>query len=345
MGSARRAGGWATLLLAVLVSFLTACSGAGAPTGGGEQAGVPGYRVLRDVQLPGDTSRWDYTAYDATARRLYVAHLGASQVVVFDTARNQAVRTIDGVDNVHGLVLAPDLGRLFASATGQNRMVAIDTTTLQKVGSAPTGDYPDGVAYAPTSGKLFVSNEQGSGDTVIDARTMQRLADVRLGGDIGNSYYDPGTQLVYVVVGSDNRLVKLDPTTGNTVGQYQLTGCGGAHGLQLDQPERHRAFVACADNARLVAVDLATGAVEANVPIGEQPDVLALDGGAHRLYVASESGQVAVLEVTQGVKKVAQGNAGPNAHSVAVDSQTHIAYLPLNSVGGHPVLRELAQGG
>jgi DNA-binding beta-propeller fold protein YncE len=323
----------------ILLTFVACSSGAAAPGSGGERAGVPGYRVLRDVDLPGDTSRWDYTAYDAAARRLYLAHLGASQIVVFDTARNQAVQTIDGVDSVHGLVLAPELGRLYASATGRNRLVAIDTATLHTVGSAPTGDAPDGVAYAPTSGKLFVSNEHGPGDTVIDARTMQRVADVQLGGDIGNSYYDPGTRLVYVVAGNDNRLVEVDPASAQAVGQYQLPGCSDAHGLQLDRPERHRAFVACAGNGRLVAVDLASGKVRANVQIGDQPDVLALDGGRDRLYVASESSQLAVLEVTEGVRKLGQG------HTVAVDSQTHVAYLPLTSVGGRPVLRELVQTG
>ena len=337
----------AALVLAfwILLTLVACSSGMAAPGSGGERAGVPGYRVLRDVELPGDTSRWDYTAYDAAARRLYLAHLGASQIVVFDTARNQAVHTIDGVDSVHGLALAPDLGRLFASATGRNRLVAIDTATLQTVGSAPTGDTPDGVAYAPGSGKLFVSNEQGSGDTVIDARTVQRVADVQLGGDIGNSYYDPGTRLVYVVDGNGNRLVDVDPASAQAVGQHPLPGCSGAHGLQVDRPERHRAFVGCAGNGRLVAVDLASGRIQANVQIGEHPDVLALDGGRDRLYVASESGQLAVLEVTDGVRKLAQGPAGPDAHTVAVDGQTHVAYLPLTSVGGHPVLREVVQTG
>ena len=64
-----------------------ACS---APVGSrsAESAAVPGYRVVRDVQLPGDTSRWDYQVYDPVSHRLYIAHLGASQVVVFDARRH-----------------------------------------------------------------------------------------------------------------------------------------------------------------------------------------------------------------------------------------------------------------
>ena len=328
------------LLIAWACLALSSCSGPVGTTTDGAQGGLPGYRVLRDVRLPGNTSRWDYQAYDAAAHRLYIAHLGASQIVVFDTARNRVIRVIDGVDSVHGLVLAPELGRLFASATGKNRLVAIDTATLQPIGTAPTQDYPDGIAYAASSAKLFVSNERGSGDTVIDARTVQRLDDVQLGGEIGNSYYEPGSQLVYVAIGSSSQLAVLDPRTNGVVRRLQLPGCDGAHGLQLDTAHG-RAFVGCQGNGRLVVVEMASGRTQASFSVGEGPDVLSFDTGLHRLYVASEGGQVAVFGASEEVRKLAQGDVGPNAHSIAVDSTTHVAYLPLTSVQGHPVLREL----
>lgn len=41
----------------------------------------------------------------------------------------------------------------------------------------------------------------------------------------------------------------------------------------------------------------------------------------HRLYVASESGTVAVVDVAGALRKLTEGNAGPNAHSVAVDPE------------------------
>ena len=117
-----------------------------ATSAGAPQASVPGYRAVRDIRLPGDTSRWDYQVYDQASHRLYISHLGASQIVVFDTAQQKVVGIVKDVAGVHGLALAPDLGRLFASATDQNRVVAVDLSTLKVVGGAPTGSYPDGVA-------------------------------------------------------------------------------------------------------------------------------------------------------------------------------------------------------
>jgi hypothetical protein len=51
------AAGW--LLAAAL-----ACSTPVGPGSSSGPASLQGYRVVRDVRLPGDTSRWDYQVYD-----------------------------------------------------------------------------------------------------------------------------------------------------------------------------------------------------------------------------------------------------------------------------------------
>lgn len=334
------------LLICALSLAMAACSGA-APDGStaGDQASVPGYRVAKDLPLPGDTSRWDYQTYDAAAHRLYIAHLGASEIVVFDTRAGRVVGTVRGVDQVHGLVLAPDLGRLYASATARNQVDVIDTATLRLGPTVASGNFPDGLAYVPGIGKIYVSNEQDSVDTVIDARTAQRIGSVPIGGDIGNSQYDPATGRIYVASGSDNALVVIDPARDAVVDRIPLPGCQGAHGVQVDAPGRGRVFVACEGNNRVVVLDLATRRVryvfDAGTGVGAGPDVLAFDPGLHRVYVASESGTLGAFDAGPRVHDLTHGYAGPDAHSVSVDPDTHAVYLPLTDVGGHPVLREL----
>jgi hypothetical protein len=44
------------------------------------------FYTVRDVPLPGDTSRFDYESLDPGAHRLYIAHLGASSMPVYDVA-------------------------------------------------------------------------------------------------------------------------------------------------------------------------------------------------------------------------------------------------------------------
>ena len=90
---------------------------------------------------------------------------------------------------------------------------------------------------------------------------------------------------------------------------------------------------------RLAVVDLKTMKVTGTVPVGDTPDVLAFDPGWRRLYVASESGTVSVF-TEAGAGLVHEGDIRiPHAHTVAVDPRTHLVYLPLQDIGGRPVLR------
>ena len=68
---------------------------------------------------------------------------------------------------------------------------------------------------------------------------------------------------------------------------------------------------------------------------------LAWDPAWRRLYVASESGVVSVFAVQRAVLQRLEELRIPHAHSVAVDPRTHRVYLPLENLGGHPVLRIL----
>jgi YVTN family beta-propeller protein len=307
----------------------------------GQGALPPAFHVVADVPLPGGTSRFDYQSLDAQAHRLYIAHLGASQVTVFDTGSSTVVGEVAGVAGVHGVLAVPELGRVYATATNANQVAVIDPTTLTVIATAPTGDYPDGLAYAPTVGKLYVSNEHGSSDTVIDAQSNQPVGTIPLGGEAGNTQFDQAANLIYVGVHQRNQLVSIDPQTDQIVGHYPLPGCEDPHGIYIDAPSR-TAFVGCEANRKLVVVDLTTMQVRSEHAVGQSPDVLAFDPARQWLYVAAENGTLTVLARDEsGIREIARGPAGPDAHSVAVNPETHHVYLPLTNVGGRPVLREL----
>lgn len=301
------------------------------------------FHTVADLPLPGDTSRFDYQSYDPRAHRLYLAHLGAGVVLVVDTQKRAVVGTVPDVRGVHGVLVVPDLGRVYASATDRNEVAVIDATSLAVIASAPGGDYPDGLAYDPEVGKVYVSDESGQTDTVIDTRTNQRVATIPLGGEVGNTQYDPAIHRVYAAVQTRNQIVAIDPATDRVVERLDTPGCEEPHGLLID-PERHLAFAACQGNAKLAVLDMTTGQVTALHDVGDNPDVLAFDPGLRRLYVAAESGVLAVFDEDgngPGLREVARGFAAANAHSVVVDPDTHHIYLPLQNLDGHPVLREL----
>ena len=132
-------------------------------------------RIVRDLRLPGRATRFDYQSIDPTHRRLYIAHLGDSTVVVVDLDRRRPIGTIGHVAEVHGVLAVPEINRVFATATGTNQLVAIDATTNQVVGRAATGDIPDGLAYDLVDDAVLVSNKNAGSVTVVNSNTLTNI--------------------------------------------------------------------------------------------------------------------------------------------------------------------------
>lgn len=293
--------------------------------------------------LPGDGSRFDYASLDGSRGLLFIAHLGASEVIEVDVRAHTVVRTITDVPQVHGVLVVPTQHRVYASATAANRMVALDEDTGVVVGGAGTGEYPDGLAYDPRRNAVWTTNETGGSESVIDAATFGVRGTVELGGEVGNVVYDPAGDRMLVAVQGRGDLAVIDPGSLSIVRRIGLPGCDHPHGLVLDATTG-AVFVGCDGNATLLSVDVAAGRVTATAPVGEGPDVLAVDPGTHRVYVAAESGEVTVLDEHDGtLRVVGSDHLADGAHVVAVDPSTHRSYYPIPAgPDGHPVLLERA---
>jgi DNA-binding beta-propeller fold protein YncE len=298
----------------------------------------PPLRLVADVPMPGAAVRFDYQSLDPLSGRLYISHMNADQLVVFDTRSRQVVANLDGFARVHGVWAVPELGRVFASVTGDHQVAVVDMKTLKTLARVGPITYPDGLAYAPAAGRIFVSDEHGKADAVVDVRTNALITSIALGGEAGNTVYDPVSGQILVAVHEPNELVAIDPVTARIVARHSLPGTKEPHGVSLDARQR-LAFVAGQENRTLAVFDLMSKKVLATHPVGENPDVLAFDPGLGRLYVSSESGTVSVFK-ERGQELVLEGEmVMPHAHTVCVDPATHLVYLPLENIGGHPILR------
>jgi DNA-binding beta-propeller fold protein YncE len=303
-------------------------------------------KLVQDVPLPGSTARFDYQAIDPATHRLFISHMGAGSVIVFDLAGCRVLADLPGFPGATGIT--SDEGHAFVSVTGGwlsaiaggGKIAALDTHSLKTEWTVDAGRFPDGSAVAPGTGRLFVSDESGGQELVIDAKSGRLLATIALGGEAGMTAFDPRSRHILVNVQTARALVAIDPATNAIVARHALPkSCDNNHGLLVDAPAR-RAFIACDGNAALLVFDLDAARVTQTLSTARGPDVLALDERRGRLYVASESGTVSVYDTgTKDVVKLGESHAGENAHSVAVDRETGLLYLPVRSEHGHPVLR------
>jgi DNA-binding beta-propeller fold protein YncE len=295
-------------------------------------------KKVADVPMPGPAVRFDYQTFDPSSGRLYIAHMNADQLVVFDTSKRQVVANLDGFKRVHGVTVAPEIHRLYASVTGNHQVVAVDTESLKTLGTAGPITYPDGLAYAPKQNKVFVSDEHGGVDAVIDVATNTLITNIPLGGGAGNTVYDSVAGHILVAVHGVNLLAVIDPARNQIINRIPLPGIKNPHGIALDTGDRI-AFIAGEENHSLAMVDLRTMKVLSTYQVGDDPDVLAYDPGLKRLYVSAESGAVTIFQ-SHGKNLSLLGSLEmPHAHTVSVDPKTHLVYFPLESLDGHPVLR------
>jgi len=295
-------------------------------------------RTVADVPLPGPAARFDYQSLDASDGRLYIAHMNADQLVVFDTKTREVIASLDGFPRVHGVLAVPEENRIYASATGDHEVAIVDRGTLKTLARLGPIRYPDGLAYAASVRRVFVSDEHGNADAVIDAQKNSLVTSIPLGGGAGNTVYDSGADRILVAVHGKNELVTIDPLRAKITARTPLTWLDDPHGIALDV-ENRLAFVAGEGNNKLVVVDLKTMQIGPPLSVGRDPDVLAFDNGTKRLYVAAESGHITVFqEANRTLEPVGEIHL-PHGHTVAVDSKTHLVYFPLEDLDGKPVLR------
>jgi DNA-binding beta-propeller fold protein YncE len=322
------------LALALLASTVVLVT----PAGRSQSSDRAPLKKVADVPLPGSAVRFDYQSLDPSQGRLYIAHMNANQLVVFDTKKRAVVANLDGFSGVHGVLAIPELGRVYASVTGEHKVAVVDMATLKTIVRVGPINYPDGIAYSPGTKRVFVSDEHGDADAVIDTKTNTLITAIPLGGGAGNTVYDSGSGQILVAVHEKNELVAIDPAIAKIVARYPVTGIKSPHGIALDVAAR-LAFVAGEENHRLAVIDLTNMMVLATHSVGEDPDVLAFDRGLKRLYVSAESGNVTVFR-ERGKTLVSEGEFFmPHAHTVCVEPDTHLVYFPLQDIEGHPLLR------
>src|SRR5713101_2829082 len=117
--------------------------------------GPSGYRLVKTVLVPGDEG-CDYVTVDSDARRVYISH--ATHVVVMNADTYAIEGDIPDTQGVHGIALAPDLGRGFVSSGRANSVTIFDLKTLKTIGTVPVGTNPDAVLYDGVTKRVFAFN-------------------------------------------------------------------------------------------------------------------------------------------------------------------------------------------
>ena len=299
-------------------------------------AAGPGYRVIEKLQLGGEGG-WDYLTVDNAGHRLFVSR--GSHVMVVDLGTGKLAGDIPGTLGVHGIALAPKLGRGFTSNGRTDNVTIFALDTLKPIGEVKTGKNPDCILFDPASGRVFTFNGRSADATAFNAATGVVDGTIPLGGKPEFARSDEAGK-IYVNIEDKSEVVEIDSKKLTVLRRFPLQPCEEPSGLALDA-EHHHVFSGC-HNKIMTVLDTVSGKVIATVPIGSGVDGNGFDPGTGFAFSSNGEGTLTVAsESSAGKFEVAETvTTERGARTMTIDPATHRIYLPTARFGPTPAPTE-----
>ena len=238
----------------------------------------------------GGEGSWGYLDFEPVMRRLFISR--ATKVVVLDVDSGKVAGEILNTPGVHGVALAPDLGRGFTSNSEGNNVTVFDLETFKTIVDVPAGMEPDTIVYDPSSKRTFAMNAHSQNITAIDAATGRMITTLAVHGRPESAVADGGGR-IYVNIADRNEQAVIDSQNLAVTGRWSISPCNGPTGIAMDVPHR-RLFAACS-NRMMIVSDADSGKVISNQPIDQGADSIAYDPATG--YILSSNGDSGTLTV------------------------------------------------
>jgi outer membrane protein assembly factor BamB len=234
---------------------------------------------------------------------------------------------IPDTPGVHGIAIAPDLGRGFISSGRANTATIFDLKTLKTIGTAKTEANPDAIVYDIVSKRVFTFNGRGKNATVINATDGAVVGTIPLGGRPEFGVAD-GKGKIFVNNEDTSEVMEIDTQKLTVTHRWPLAPCKSPSGLAMDLKNR-RLFAGCDDKV-MVAVNADTGKVIANLTIGDGVDANAFDPATDYAFASNGDGTLTVIHEDSPDKFTVIDNVPTkrSARTMGLDVKTHNIFLP-----------------
>jgi len=295
-------------------------------------AADPNLHVIKTYKLGGEGG-WDYLKIDPDSRRLYISR--ATHVIVIDADSGKPVGDIPDTPGVHGIALAPDLGRGFTSNGREGTVTIFDLNTLKPITKVKAGENPDAIVFDSSTKRVFTFNGRSGDSTAIDAATGEVVGKIPLEGK-PEFAVSTGTGEIFVNLEDKSELLALDPKDLKVKSRWPLAPCQEPSGLAMDVKSR-RLFAGC-DNKMMAVVNADTGKVITTLPIGDGVDANGFDPDTGFAFASCGEGVLTVVhEDSPENFSVAQSvPTERGARTMALDSKTHQIFLVTAKFGPRP---------
>jgi len=310
---------WLVFMMSVLLAGVALAAGSG-------------YHVVATYKVGGDGG-WDYLTADAGARRIYISR--GTHVMVLDADSGKSVGDIADTPGVHGIALAPELGRGFTSNGREGTVSIFDIKTLATSSKVKVGDNPDAILYDPATKRVFTFNGRSQDSTVIDAASGKVLGTIKLDGKPEFAASDAKGE-IFVNIEDKSELTAIDPNKMEVKAKWPLAPCEEPSGLSIDRKNR-RLFVGCG-NKMMAIVDADSGKVLATPAIGDGVDATTFDPETGLAFASCGADGVLTVVKEEAPGKFTAENVPTQkgARTLALDAKTHNVFVVTAQFGPRP---------
>ena len=234
----------------------------------------------------------------------YIANRGSNTVTVLDLVYLRADRTLQVGVSPSAIVSNPRLNEVYVLNQNGNQpagsVSVIDAVHNEVVATIPVQRAPSSLVVEPTGRRVFVLNSGSSTISVLDLSARKQIALLTTATHANAAHVAPDGRTL--IVTSEERgetllytVGKSDTTEPALVLRTSFSGCAGATSPVI-LSDSAKAFIACSESARVMALNLAmtadswavrqdatrsTDSLLAFLDVGQHPANLTLkpDGG------------------------------------------------------------------
>jgi YVTN family beta-propeller protein len=276
------------------------------------------------IVVPRAPGSFDYLNVDIDRRYLLVAHTGSRSLDVFKLDTGVMQRQIL-VGQAHGAAVDVKDRKFFVS-TSDGIVAVVDRDNLVLNDRVKMPGPGDALAFDPKNDTVYIDEAGGTHVFTVNGKTNKPGPVITIPEDPEYLNYDPTSDKLYQNIVSSNSVVVIDPATNAVTATWSTLPATAPHGQAIDSAAG-RVFVV-GSNGIVVAIDMKTGTVVGQAAVAPRVDQIVFDPGTMRIYCASGTGLVSVVQETAaGLAPIGDVVVPEHAHTITVDPATHAVWI------------------
>jgi DNA-binding beta-propeller fold protein YncE len=295
----------------------------------------PPLELLAKVPLPGVHGRLDGLAADIDRSRLFVAASADGSVQIIDIRHDAVLQPLTGLTEPQSVVYVKSSDRLFVSSAGDGTLRAYEGDTLKFIVSLLLGPNAGAVRWDAVRDRIYAG--YGDGALAVLDSAGRRLSDIALKAHPASFECAETPPRIFVNLPGSRSIGVVDGESGRPVADWPMKD--GLDNLPMAIDEAHRRiFVACRRPARLLVLDMDSGAVVARLPAAGGADDLLYDPIHARLYALSGEGHITAYAQETADRYSAAGTIATvaGARSGLFVPEWNRLFLAVREFAGHP---------